>query len=78
MEAGSVPALFREAVEKFGDRVALREKDLGIWQEITWRQYGQRVEWACLALRSLGFEPGQRVSILSENKPEWFICDLGC
>ena len=78
MESGSVPALFREAVEKFGDRVALREKDLGIWQEITWRQYGQRVEWACLALRSLGFEPGQRVSILSENKPEWFICDLGC
>ena len=78
MVAGTIPAVFRESVGKFGDRVALREKDLGIWREITWNEYGQYVKWACMALRSLGFESGRRVSILSENNPQWFICDLAC
>ena len=78
MRAETVPSVFRESVAKFGGQVALREKDLGIWREITWQEYGQYVKWAAMALVSLGFKNGNRISILSENNPQWFFCDLGC
>jgi len=77
MEAQTVPAVFRQAVEKYGDRVALREKEYGLWREITWKDFGQSVRWACLGMVELGLERGARVSVISENNPEWFIADLG-
>jgi len=78
MEAQSVPAKFLETVRRFGDRVALREKEYGIWKEITWNEYARNVRWACMGLVSLGLKKGQCVSVLSENNPEWFATDIGC
>ena len=59
------------------DRVALREKDLGIWRDITWQQYWDRSQEVANGLLALGVEPGDRVAIHSENRPEWVYCDTG-
>ena len=56
--------------------VAMREKDYGIWQEITWGDLWETIRDAAHALISLGLEPGDRVSIQSEDRPEWVILDL--
>ena len=77
MEPQTVPAVFIKTVDRFEDRVALREKEYGLWREITWKEFGRSLRWACLGMVALGLEKGQRVSIISENNPEWFIADLG-
>lgn len=74
----TVPTMFYHTVQRFGDRVALREKTFGIWKEISWNEYGGMVRQACMALVSLGLKKGQAISVLSENNPEWFVADIGC
>ncbi|SDG43543.1 long-chain acyl-CoA synthetase [Lentzea fradiae] len=59
------------------DLVALRAKDLGIWQEVSWACYWANVELVGNALLALGLEPGDRVAIHSENRREWLYADLG-
>ena len=59
-------------------RVAMREKDFGIWQEITWaRLLGAPSQIVAHGLLALGVEPGDRVAIHSENRREWLFADLG-
>jgi long-chain acyl-CoA synthetase len=60
------------------DGVAMRQKSLGIWQEITWAEYWDATETAAFALMALGVEPGDRVAIHSENRPEWLVADAAC
>lgn len=72
----TVPKLFLERVKRHPDKVALREKHLGIWRSITWREYGERAKWTALGLRSLGFKPGDVGSVIAENIPEWLYCDM--
>ncbi|HEX2464990.1 MAG TPA: AMP-binding protein [Thermoanaerobaculia bacterium] len=55
---------------------ALREKDLGIWRALTWREYLQRVRNAALGFIELGVERGDTVAILGDNRPEWLITEL--
>jgi len=72
----SFPALFFQQVETQKDRVALRRKDYGIWNRVSWRQYGQKVREAAAGLLAIGLKPGDRVAILGDNRPEWLICHL--
>jgi long-chain acyl-CoA synthetase len=58
------------------DAVALRVKDFGRWEEITWSGYYDRVRAVALALRELGVTEGDHVAIHSENRPEWMYVDL--
>jgi long-chain acyl-CoA synthetase len=69
--------LFWQRVQKFDSKVALREKDLGIWKTITWAEYGARARAVGLGLVSLGMQRGDVTSILSDNLPEWLYCDMG-
>jgi len=73
----SVPKLFWERVKRWSNNVALREKSYGIWQEISWREYGQKARYVTLGLLALGFEKGDRAAIIAENKPEWLYSDMG-
>ena len=57
--------------------IALREKDLGIWQQVSWAQYWDTAELVGHALLALGIEPGDRVAIHSENRREWLYTDVG-
>jgi long-chain acyl-CoA synthetase len=74
---GSFPGLFFSQVARYKDRVALRHKDYGIWNRISWKEYGAMVRLVAAGLISLGVQPGDKVSILGENRPEWLFCDLG-
>ena len=73
----TLPRLFRHVVRERGDRVAMREKELGIWRGITWREYGERAKHVGLGLVALGLRPRDVVSIIADNMPEWLYTDLG-
>lgn len=72
----TVAAMVAEWAEKTPDSVAMREKDFGIWQEITWSQFYESVLHAAHGLLALGVREGDRVSIQSEDRPEWIILDI--
>jgi long-chain acyl-CoA synthetase len=67
----------RRFAEQDPYRVCMREKRFGIWQDITWADYWDKVELVGHALRALGIRPGDRVGIHSENRPEWLYVDVG-
>ncbi|MDY7031198.1 MAG: AMP-binding protein [Thermodesulfobacteriota bacterium] len=72
------PHKFYEQVKKYGDKkVALREKEYGIWHEITWKEYGEQVKHFSLGLISLGLEKNDNVCIIGENCKEWVYADIG-
>ena len=58
------------------EQLAMREKDFGIWKEYNWADTWELVELAAHGLLALGIEAGDRVSIHSEDRPEWVILDL--
>ncbi len=61
-----------------GERVALRARDArNLWRSTTWAAYGRAVEEVAAGLHSLGTDRGDRVAILSWNRPEWQEADLG-
>jgi long-chain acyl-CoA synthetase len=73
----TIPKLFMRNVGRYGDRVALREKDLGIWQRISWNDYWTHVRDFALGLLELGFLDSRgNISILGDNTPEWLYADL--
>lgn len=72
----TVAARVRNWAEKHPGRVAMREKDFGIWVEITWADLWQEALIAAHGLLALGVGRGEVVSIHSEDRPEWVILDL--
>jgi long-chain acyl-CoA synthetase len=66
----------RDWAERSPHQVAMRHKHMGIWQEITWASYWDTVQTVAHALLALGIEPGDRVAIDSENRPEWLFTDV--
>ncbi len=73
----TVPAKFKTAVSRWGDRVAMRKKEYGLWKDITWNQYDRNVSRVACALMSLGLQKGDCASIIGDNCPEWVYADLG-
>ncbi|AXS84097.1 AMP-dependent synthetase/ligase [Marinobacter sp. Arc7-DN-1] len=59
------------------DALALRQKEFGIWQACSWQDYYQRARHFGLGLRALGLEEGGHVAIISENRVEWVIAQMG-
>jgi long-chain acyl-CoA synthetase len=57
--------------------VALRQKQQGVWQPVTWSEYADRSRWFGLGLLKLGFQPGQNIAVLSENREEWVFAQMG-
>ncbi len=73
----TLPKCLREKARRHGSsRVAMRVKDRGIWQSYTWRDYHNMVRDLCLGLTSLGLQRGDSLSIIGENKPEWYWAEL--
>ncbi|HSF02163.1 MAG TPA: AMP-binding protein, partial [Solirubrobacterales bacterium] len=72
-----MPRLLAAQARRFGGRkVALREKKYGIWQEVTWEGYAAHVRAVCLGLLGLGLERGDRVAVISGNRPAWLYTEL--
>ena len=77
--AQTLTELYFGAMERFGTRpVAFRAKRVGQWTELSYQQLADRVQDLSLGLLELGVAPGDRVAILSENRPEWAIADYAC
>jgi long-chain acyl-CoA synthetase len=72
----TVASLARDWARTAPTQVAMREKDFGIWNEYDWATTWGLIEDAAHGLIALGVEPGDRVSIHAEDRPEWVILDL--
>ncbi len=77
MSLETTPQVFRQAVKKYGDRVAMRKKEYGLWHDISWNEYYTLAKYVGTALISMGLQKGDCVSIIGDNCPEWVIIDLG-
>jgi len=73
----TLPLLFRRVTAERGDKVAMREKHLGIWRAISWQLYGERAKQVGLGLVALGLKPRDVVAIIADNCPEWLFTDMG-
>jgi long-subunit acyl-CoA synthetase (AMP-forming) len=75
--ATMVHEVLAETVAKYGSRPALRVKRDGVWKTTSWSTYGRDVRRAARALMKLGVQPGQGVSLIGQNSPEWLVADVG-
>ena len=75
----TIPQLFFHAIDTFGTkRAALRHVVGSVWHDITHHQLAQQVHHVAIGLRELGIESGDRLAILSDNRPEWVVADYAC
>jgi long-chain acyl-CoA synthetase len=63
------PKLALQNARRLSGRVAIREKDLGIWQSYTWSQYVEQARLIALGLASLGFTRGDKTAVVGDNRP---------
>lgn len=73
----TLPQMLRENARRMPHRMALRQKDFGIWQPLTWAEYYARARHFGQGLHALGLRRGGHIAILSENRIEWVIAQLG-
>jgi long-chain acyl-CoA synthetase len=77
MSGETLLTYFQKSVKDQSNRVALRYKEYGIWHDVTWGQYGEKVKQVAMGLISLGLKKGECVSVISENRAEWVYSDFG-
>lgn len=73
----TLPQMLREQARRKPTAIAIRQKDFGIWKPLSWSDYWQRACRVGLGLRALGLGVGGRVAIVSENRVEWLLTQLG-
>jgi long-chain acyl-CoA synthetase len=66
------PKLLLENARVRGNKVAIREKDLGIWQSWTWSQAADEVRWLACGLAARGFKRGMNLAIIGDNRPRLY------
>jgi long-chain acyl-CoA synthetase len=75
--ADTIPRMFWRGVTERQSQVSLRQKHFGIWQSITWGEFGQIAREIGMGLVALGFTPGECASVLSNTNREWLYADMG-
>ncbi|MCJ7791196.1 MAG: AMP-binding protein [Dehalococcoidia bacterium] len=77
MPGDTISKLFKRTCEKYWDKkVALRYKNLGVWQPYTWKDWWEQSKYFAIGLMSLGFRPGDRITIIGDNEPEWYFAQF--
>ena len=76
VESANLPKAFFDNVDQGGDSKLLFEKRNGTWHGRSWRDIAEDVRRLASVLVECGVEPGERVLISAENRPEWAIADL--
>jgi len=77
MEEKSIPGLFFKMAGDHPRRTLFRNKENGAWRDIPWSEVSAAAADIANGLAAQGLAPGDRVSVLSENRLEWIYCDLG-
>jgi long-chain acyl-CoA synthetase len=72
----NLPTMFFDQAERYADRLFLWAKRDREWQSQSWSEVAARVSELSRTLRALGIEPGDRVALVSENRPAWLIADV--
>jgi long-chain acyl-CoA synthetase len=72
----TIAGLIPRAAAEFGERVAVRYKREDAWHDVTYAQLGDKVQGLALGLIELGIQPGERVCILANTRPEWTYADM--
>ncbi|MBV1896806.1 MAG: AMP-binding protein [Rhodobacteraceae bacterium] len=72
----TLPQLMMHWADTIPDGLAVREKDLGIWNRATWGEYFAKVRGFALGLHAMGFGRGDRLAVASEDTPEWLYSDV--
>src|SRR5437588_6517184 len=72
----SLAAMFFAEAARQADKPFLWAKRAGAYQAISWAEAARRVSQLSRGLRVLGIRPGDRVALISENRPEWLIADF--
>ena len=73
----TIPKLFYEKASFYGkNKVAMREKEFGIWRPITWQDYLEKVKYIALGLVKLGLKPEEKVSMIGDNRPEGLMAEM--
>jgi long-chain acyl-CoA synthetase len=69
--------IFHNSVKQFASHPALMRKVGDAYQPITYQELGEQVRTFCAGLVALGAQKGDRIALVSENRPEWAVADLG-
>ena len=72
----NLPTMFFDRAQRRGDDTCLAAKTGDTWETLSWRTVSDQVSALSRGLRDLGINPGDRVVIVAENRPEWAIADL--
>jgi long-chain acyl-CoA synthetase len=73
----TIPKLFLHQCKKYGkSKVAMREKEFGIWRPFTWQDYYDNVKYLCLGMVSLGLKKGDKVAMIGDNRPEGLWAEM--
>jgi long-chain acyl-CoA synthetase len=75
-QADTYPKLLRLNAAEHGDDVALREKDFGLWRELTWNDYQTRVRDFALGLTTFSLREGDVIGIIGDNRPDWVAAEI--
>ena len=73
----TIPQLLRWRVQRSADKVALREKDFGYWNTLTWREYYDYVHKTALGLEKIGLKKDDKLALITDNIPEMLIVAIG-
>ncbi|MEW6255269.1 MAG: AMP-binding protein [Pseudomonadota bacterium] len=73
----TLPQMLREQARRIGTHTAIRQKDFGIWRPLSFADYFHRASHVGLGLRALGLKEGGHVAVISENRVEWVLAQLG-
>jgi long-chain acyl-CoA synthetase len=73
----TLPQMLRERARSSPERIAIRQKDFGIWKPFSWADYYRRACHFGLGLRALGLPEGGHVGVISENRVEWVLAQMG-
>jgi len=73
----TIPKLFVRQCKKYGrNKVAMREKEFGIWIPFSWQDYFENVKNLCLGMVSLGLKRGDKVAMIGDNRPEGLWAEM--
>ncbi|MEI7687273.1 MAG: long-chain fatty acid--CoA ligase [Planctomycetota bacterium] len=74
--ATQIPAFFKAQAERLGGRTAVLHKQSGMWVDVSWSEWRQRVDAAARGWLALGVGHGERIAVLSENRLDGLVADL--